>query len=363
VSIIGNSMARSELRSAQASAAAAEGDPQRLGPRHSGPVCSAGRTTNLDVIDAVVGWLEAGHGCWLATVVENTPGMACPPGTLLGISDAAEKDDGQICNLEAELLQRSCTGASGQNWPQLIEHTVVADEQAKYCLAGPGRTVLVIERHEAAGSLEHFRGLQEGLGRRERLIRRVDRVSGSASIEQPRPMALVELDAAALWHKLDPTTRLTIVGAGEIARVLALFASACGLDVTLVEPRQAFARCWGETGVKLEQRDPADALASGLADACSAVVVLTDAPELEHPALVTALQSSAFYIGALGTRQSAALRRQRLFEAGVGKNQLPRLHSPIGFEIGSETPAEIAAAIMAQLLAERHRLMRRAVSL
>lgn len=358
-------MERFEPRPEQLAVAAAEGDPQPRRPWPSGPVCNAGRTrtTNLDVIGAVVGWLEAGQGCWLATVVENTPGMACATGTLLGISDAAEKDDGQTGSIETELLQRSCIGASGQDWPQLIEHTVTADEQAKYCLAGPGRTVLVIERHEASGSLEHFHGLQERLARRERLIRRVDRVSGSVSIEQLRPMALVELDAAALWHKLDPTTRLTLVGAGEIARVLAQFASACGLDVTLVEPRQRFARCWDETGVKLEQRDPADALANGLADACSAVVVLTDVPEIEHPALVTALQSSAFYIGALGTRQSAALRRQRLFEAGVGKNQLPRLHSPIGFEIGSETPAEIAAAIMAQLLAERHRLMRRAVSL
>lgn len=311
-----------------------------------------GRTSSLDVVNAAIDWLVSGACCWLATVAERACASPLVAGTLVALKDV-EPGAVSANNSIAELgLINSAVQEHGvHGWPRVLQ--------------GPpddtGRMVVVLERHDAS-SLPHLREISARLAGRERLIRKVTLATGALAVESlsaGRPP--VELDSTILVHKIDPATRLLIIGVNEEAQLLAQLACTCGLDVVAVNPRRELRPAWEATEIPVIDCDPAAFISSSGQDRCSAVVVYTD--NHEHSALIAALSGEAFYIGAPGTRQAAAQRRQHLFELGVGKNQLPRLHSPIGFEIGSEAPAENAVAIMAQLLAERHRLLRRAVSL
>ena len=126
-------------------------------------------------------------------------------------------------------------------------------------------------------------------------------------------------------------------------------ALALDYDVTVCDPREEYARAWQVEGVPLDARMPDDAVRALAADNRSVVVALTHDPKLDDMALMEALGSQAFYVGALGSRANSARRRARLATLGIDEQALARLHGPVGLPIGSRTPAEIAVAILAQL--------------
>ena len=150
-----------------------------------------------------------------------------------------------------------------------------------------------------------------------------------------------------------PSPRLLLVGAVHIAQALAPMAAQAGFAVTVVDPRRAFASADRFPGVTLDHRWPAEALAAHGLDAGTAVVTLAHDPKIDDPALLAALPSRAFYVGALGSRKTHAQRVERLTEAGVG-DTLPRLRAPIGLDLGGRAPAEIAVAILAEVLQVRY---------
>ncbi len=145
--------------------------------------------------------------------------------------------------------------------------------------------------------------------------------------------------------------RLMVVGAVHIAQNLVPIAQSCGYRVTLIDPRRAFASEQRFPGVDLSHAWPDKALKSLGLDSRTALITLTHDPKLDEPALIAALQSDAFYIGALGSRRTHQARCERLAEANVSPSQLERIHAPIGFDIGAESPAEIAVSIMAEMTA------------
>ena len=145
--------------------------------------------------------------------------------------------------------------------------------------------------------------------------------------------------------------RLIIIGAVHISQSLAPTAQACGYDVVVVDPRQAFATADRFPGATLNRDWPDAALANLNPDSRTALVTLTHDPKLDDPALNIALRSEAFYIGALGNKKTQAARAQRLRQAGFGQTELARLHAPVGLDIGARSPAEIAVSIMAQITA------------
>jgi xanthine dehydrogenase accessory factor len=152
-----------------------------------------------------------------------------------------------------------------------------------------------------------------------------------------------------------PAPRLIIVGAVHIASDLIRFARPLGYRTYLVDPRTAFATEERFPHVdELMPRWPDEALPDiGLSND-TAVVVVTHDPKLDDPALLLALPSPAFYVGALGSPKTHARRVERLLAAGVSQAQIDRLHAPIGLNIGGKTPAEIALSIMAQIVAVRN---------
>ena len=148
--------------------------------------------------------------------------------------------------------------------------------------------------------------------------------------------------------------RLLIVGAVHVASALAPMATLAGLQVTLIDPRPSFASAERFPDVVLSNESPGQAMARLAPDQRTAVVTLSHDPKLDDPALVAALHSPAFYIGALGSTRTHAQRVQRLTELGLGE-EVARIHAPVGLALGGRSPAEIAVAILAQIVQERYR--------
>ncbi len=150
---------------------------------------------------------------------------------------------------------------------------------------------------------------------------------------------------------LNPPLRMFVVGAVHITQALASMAAMLGYAVTVIDPRRAFATAERFPGVALCDEWPDDALRAEALDARCAVVTLTHDPKIDDPALQIALASPAFYVGSLGSRRTHAARLERLAERGLSEDALARIHAPIGLDIGARSPAEIAAAIVAQVTA------------
>ena len=154
-------------------------------------------------------------------------------------------------------------------------------------------------------------------------------------------------------HPWNPRLRLVIVGAVHVAQELAPLGAAMGFDVTVVDPRRAFATAERFPGVALNHDWPDEALEALRPDARTAIVTLTHDPKLDDPALSVALRSPAFYVGALGSRRTHAKRVDRLREAGFGDADIARIAAPVGLDIGAVTAPEIALSVMAQVVARR----------
>ncbi len=150
-------------------------------------------------------------------------------------------------------------------------------------------------------------------------------------------------------NPFNPPLRLILVGAVHIAQPLARMGALSGYDVTVVDPRTSFASAERFPDIHLLTDWPDEAMAALAPDARTAVVTLTHDPKLDDPALQAALRSSAFYIGALGSKKTHAARVARLTEAGIGEQDNARIHGPVGLAIGAKSPAEIAISIMAQI--------------
>lgn len=148
--------------------------------------------------------------------------------------------------------------------------------------------------------------------------------------------------------------RLIVIGAAHISQFLAPMATLAGFEVIIVDPRRAFATPERFEGVKLVHTWPDEALAELKLDATSAVVTLTHDPKLDDPALIAALKSPAFYVGALGSKRTHAKRVARLTEAGLA-DMIARIHAPVGLDLGGRAPKEIAVSILAQVIQVRYK--------
>jgi xanthine dehydrogenase accessory factor len=195
-------------------------------------------------------------------------------------------------------------------------------------------------------------------GGEQRLIKAKDIAADKLSAELDRHLrmgksGMIEVDGNKLFITVHaPTARLVIVGAVHISQALAPMARALDYDVTVVDPRTAFASPERFPDVSLIAEWPDVALPPLHVDPYTAFVALTHDPKIDDPALKHALDRDCFYIGALGSRKTHAKRLERLKLLGVSQVALERIHAPIGLAIGAVSPAEIAVAILAEITAE-----------
>lgn len=304
-----------------------------------------------EVLRAACAWRSAGEPVTLVTVARTWGSAPRPVGAIVAI-----RGDGRLAGsisggcLEAELAQRIGTAATGRTG---VAHLGLDREEAmRLGLPCGGRVELVLEALQGAGDL----GLVlEALEARRRLSRRLVLATGEVSLHGVGREQGLFYDGVVLERVFGPAWRLLIIGAGQLSRHVAEMALPLDYHVMVCDPRERYAPGWDVAGVELHRGMPDEAVRAWAHDARSAVVALTHDPRLDDLALMEALTSDAFYVGALGSRANNARRRERLVSLlGLPKGAVARLHGPVGLPIGSRTPAEIAIAILAELTAVRH---------
>jgi xanthine dehydrogenase accessory factor len=191
---------------------------------------------------------------------------------------------------------------------------------------------------------------------RDRVIKEGDPVAGTLgeAINQAflsGKSTIIEVDGSLFFLNVHvPPPRLVVIGAVHISQALAPMARLSGFDVEIIDPRTAFATPERFPDVKLFAEWPQDALEKRPLDPYTAVAVVTHDPKIDDPALERALKAGCFYIGALGSRKTHAKRIERLAATGLGAEKIAMIHSPIGLDIGAASPAEIAVAVMAEVI-------------
>ena len=307
---------------------------------------------DLEVLKTASAWIAAGHRCELITVIKTWGSSPRPVGATLAICD-----DGRVVGsvsggcIEDDLIERVRAHGITRSVPEVVSYGISADEAHRFGLPCGGTIELAIEPLSAASAVDE---LLARLDRHELLARRLDLASGAVRLAPAQPGDVQHIADGVLTTVHGPRWRLFIIGAGQLSRFLAQIASAMDYYVTVCDPREEYRAGWHLPGVQLVHMMPDDLVLESHLDHRSAVVALTHDPKLDDLALMEALKSDAFYVGAIGSRMNNAKRRERLREFDLDVAQLARLHGPIGLYIGSKTPAEIAISILAELTAVKN---------
>lgn len=191
---------------------------------------------------------------------------------------------------------------------------------------------------------------------RDRVVVEGDPVAGNlgeavASAFRSGKSGVVEVDGRSFFLNVHlPPPRLVMIGAVHISQALAPMAAIAGFDLHIIDPRTAFASPERFPNVRLDAEWPQEVLARSPLDAYCALAALTHDPKIDDPALKAALEADCFYVGALGSRKTHAKRVERLTEVGVLPADIERIRAPIGLRIGAASPAEIAVAVLAEII-------------
>jgi xanthine dehydrogenase accessory factor len=312
---------------------------------------------NLDVmvLRTLRDWRSAGKRALLATVVRTWGSSPRPVGSIMALCE-----DGSVVGsvsggcIEDDLIYRH-TGAA-QNIqagaPAFVKYGITADEAHRFGLPCGGTLELLLEFNPEASALADIvAALEQG-----RLMRRTIRLAdGSVTLAEATSPSALSVDATKLVNVFGPEYRMLLIGAGQLTEYLATMALFSGFAVTVCDPREEYRGAWSVPGVTVLADMPDDVVTAFKPDRRSCVVALTHDPKLDDLALLEALKSEAFYVGAIGSRRNNAARHQRMIEHfDQTEASLARLRGPIGIYIGSKTPPEIAVSVMAEILAVKN---------
>ncbi|MCX2860229.1 XdhC family protein [Paucibacter sp. PLA-PC-4] len=307
---------------------------------------------DLNVLRQVSTWMSEGRRVVLGTITRTWGSAPRPVGSVVAV-----RDDGLIAGsvsggcIEDDLVAKVREGALTLSTPDLIRYGVGAEEATRFGLPCGGTLELVLEPLTAASQIP---ALLASLAAGERVQRELDLASGAVRLLAPLANAdVVCLSETMLVTHHGPQWRLLIIGAGQLTQYLAGMALALDYQVLVCDPRDEYQP--DIPGANLTREMPDDVVQRFAPDGHSAIVALTHDPKLDDLALMEALGSPAFYVGAIGSRVNQAKRKARLAEHfGMSETQLARLHGPVGLNIGARTPPEIALSILAHMTAERY---------
>ncbi|HWI12953.1 MAG TPA: XdhC family protein [Burkholderiales bacterium] len=309
-------------------------------------------SVDLQVLKTAAGWVKAGRRAIMATVVKTWGSAPRPIGALTAI-----RDDGMVIGsvsggcVEDDMIDRVKSGVLVQDKPVTTRYGVSAEEAQRFGLPCGGTLELVLEPLTPESRLYE---LLERVERHELVVRRLDMGSGTVRLDAGKWSDQLAFDGTTLTTVHGPRWRLLIIGAGQLSQYLAQMAQALDYHVSVCDPREEYAEGWTVPGVDLRRGMPDDVVLEMNLDGHSAVVTLTHDPKLDDMALLEALKSPAFYVGAIGSRKNNDARRKRLAEFDLSRAEIDRLHGPVGLKIGSKTPPEIAVAILAEMTAIRN---------
>ncbi len=307
---------------------------------------------DLEVLKTCSAWLATGHRCELVTVIRTWGSSPRPVGATLAICD-----DGRVVGsvsggcIEDDLIERVRKEGIVREVPEVVSYGITADEAHRFGLPCGGTIELALEPLGPHSRIDELLGR---LAAHELVARTLNLGNGAVTLERAHPGALLEHSAGLLVTQHGPRWRLLIIGAGQLSRMLAQIATAMDYHVTVCDPREEYRAGWALPEVPLVHAMPDDLVIEMQLDSRSAVVALTHDPKLDDMALMEALKSDAFYIGAIGSRANNTKRRERLLQFDLTEQQIARLHGPIGLYIGSKTPPEIAISILAEMTAVKN---------
>ncbi len=306
---------------------------------------------DLQVLSQARDWHLEGHKVWLVTVIETWGSAPRPPGALLAL-----RGDGLVVGsvsggcVEDDLIDRVRHGERVDK-PSLITYGVSKEEAARFGLPCGGNLRLV---QEPLGRIDWIDEILGRTAKHELVSRSLSLITGEVSVNAASRGDKFEFDGTHLRALFGPRWRLLIIGAGQLSRVLANMALALDFEVICCDPREEYNLTWDVPGSTFSKAMPDDLVLALQLDPHSAVVAVTHDPKLDDLVLLEALKSPAFYVGALGSRSNTAVRKERLALFDLSSAEIDRLHGPIGLDLGSKTPAEIAVSIIGEIIAVKN---------
>ncbi len=309
------------------------------------------------VLRTALSWHQAGTPVVLVTVARTWGSSPRPPGSLMAINERGETV-GSVSGgcIEDDLIHRIRHGgvqaACASSVPTVLRYGISADEAHRFGLPCGGTVELVLEPISAHSRIDE---LLLACQQRRSTERVLDLRSGQVELNEGQRDGVPRMDDSRLTTYLGPKARLIVIGAGDLSRYLCEMALSVGFEVIVCDPREEHRASWRLDGVTVCHEMPDDLIQRLQPDARTAVVALTHDPKLDDLALLDALQSDAFYVGAIGSRRNSAHRKERLrTHFDVSDSALQSLRGPAGLYIGSKTPAEIALSILAEVVAVKN---------
>lgn len=313
-------------------------------------------TQDYAVLTAALQALERKQPCWLATVVAVHGSSPRPPGSLaLFMPPASQVGSLSGGCVEEELLASIAAGEFRHDGPSTLQYGVSAEENARLGLPCGGHLTIFLQPLTPESDLPWLTKVAEALTERCVVHREVHRDTGQTRLHGSERFEELEFGEDQLIQSFGPRQRMLLVGAGQLSASVAELALGMDYDVLVCDPREAARDDWRGPVLPLIADMPDDAVREHAADAQSIVITLTHDPRIDDMALMEALESRAWYVGALGSARTTAQRRERLLALGIPEAAIDRLHAPVGIDIGSKTPPEIAISILAELTKLRRR--------
>src|SRR5438067_2588495 len=309
-------------------------------------------SVDLEVLRKSTEWLAASRRVLLVTVVKTWGSSPRPPVALLAV-----REDGHVVGsvsggcIEDDIVERSRREGAYVTRPQSVTYGVSAEDARKFGLPCGGTIQLVLE---PLGPQSKIAELLQRVEHGRLIARKLDLDTATVTLGSAYAADGLLFDGKSLTTIHGPRYRMLVIGAGQLSKYLAQIAVGLDYQVTVCDPREEYTETWDIPGIKLVKTMPDDTVVDMKLDERCAVVALTHDPKLDDLALLEALKSPAFYVGALGSRANNAKRRQRLEEFDLTPEQIARLHGPIGLYIGSRTPPEIAISILAEITAVKN---------
>ncbi|MAM57663.1 MAG: XshC-Cox1 family protein [Salinicola sp.] len=311
---------------------------------------------DLQVLDAALEWANDGETIWLCSVLATFGSSPREPGSML----VAKADGSHVGSLSGGCIEEDFLGriAEGHFVDALsvVRYGEGADESPQVSLPCGGILDVLVERLTPdTETLTHLEVLHATLLGQRSLVRRIDLESGRKRfVEAGENGPRVERDGEIIHLRVGPALRLIIAGISPVSRFCAEFARALGFEVIVCDPREEARRDFPIEGIELQSVLPSLFIGSGAAHAATAIVALTHDPRIDDLAMIEAVRTPAFYIGVMGSKRTSEKRAERLKRSGgLDDDAIARIQMPIGLNLDSKTPSEIALAVVADVLRVR----------
>ncbi|MDE0645323.1 MAG: XdhC family protein [Gammaproteobacteria bacterium] len=316
------------------------------------------QSVDLQVLSQVAKWLSSHSDCWLATVVQTYGSSPRPEGSVF----ACDRQGNVVGSLsggciEEDLIEKLMQNQIASDKPEFLRYGENPSELEKFELPCGGYLDIVVEPLQATATLvRRFDKIRQRIEHQQHIRRQVDLATGETKLIEETKFSpfYYDHDQFKLDQCFGPRWQLFVIGTNMVAYYVCELALMLDYQVTLIDTNRNNFKSFEDSKVTCICDTPDDVINERVNDGTSAVVALSHDPRLDDLALMSALETPAFYIGAMGSERTTTRRRARLLALGVTENLLNRLHAPIGIPIGSKTPPEIALSVMADVTRVRN---------